>query len=152
MLVWNRGFLLCSDSLELLLLICLLIIVKNTGLLIWSPITEEDYSGLRGIAHSVVSKVEITVKGKLCHRTLYFGFFLHVLETFWGEKNWCILLGKWFWVTSHPVSNSVWPHKGQGELQPVGQTRTSGLWQMGSSQGREVLNLDLVCKTVLRCV
>lgn len=62
MLIRNKVILLCSDSLELLLFICLLIIVRNTGFLIWSPIADEDLSGVKGIAQSIVGKVEIQLK------------------------------------------------------------------------------------------
>lgn len=61
--------------------------MKNTGLLIWSPIAEEVYSGLRGIAHSIVGKVEIYLKENSVTELFILAFFLHVLETFCGEKN-----------------------------------------------------------------
>lgn len=50
-----------------------------------SPMADEEYSGLRGIAPSIVGKVEIHLEENSVTE-IYFSFFLHVLETFFFER------------------------------------------------------------------
>lgn len=67
---------------------------------------------MKGIAQSIVGKVEIQLKENSVTDLFILAFSSCARDLLWREE--LILLGKRFSVTTQPVSNSVWPHKGQG--------------------------------------